>query len=441
VAEECEREASRFSGTTARLLAGGDIDINKVERAFKDAALAEGNRAFLAFLSGLPESMPICPECGGTMLSQGKREKSVVSMLGEGWLARTYYKCGQCGIHTFPKDGILGISDTSFTPGVKRAVARLAASEPFESASQTLWELCGINICSKDTERIAEAIGESIEAKHSSMIEAAFSGHEDLAHTTKGNIPVLYIEYDGTGIPVVKAEVEGRAGKQEDGTAKTREMKLGCIFTQHDTSENGQPRRDKSSTSYFAAIEKAEDFGRRVYAEALRRGTLTAGRVVIIGDGAKWIWNIADLHFPDATQIVDLYHAKEHIWNLLKAIVSDEIERKRMKDRMCVLLDAGDIPALTAMISVLPANGAEKQALVRTEAAYFANNASRMDYAAFKRLGIFVGSGVIEAGCKNVIGKRLKQSGMHWSVRGANSIAALRCKILSKEFAGHLSVA
>jgi hypothetical protein len=355
-------------------------------------------------------------------------------MLGEGYISRTYYECGNCGAHAFPKDGALGIKGTSFTPGVKRAVARLAAYEPFEIASQTLWMLCGINICSKDTERIAESIGETIEAERMLLVENAFSDDRDPVHASGDPAPVMYIEYDGTGIPTRKAETEGREGKAEDGSAKTREMKTGCLFTQHGTDDKGQPMRDKGGTSYFAAIEKADGFGRRVYAEAMRRGAGNAGRRVIIGDGAKWIWNIADTHFPDATQIVDLYHAKEHICELLKKLVGEETERGLIKDRMYTLLETGRILALTAAMSALPVEVREQRELLRTETAYFKNNAHRMNYASFRRQGLFVGSGVIEAGCKNVIGKRLKQSGMHWSVRGANSIAALRCAVISGDF-------
>jgi hypothetical protein len=319
------------------LLASGGVDISKAEQAFKDAALAAGNEAFLTFLSSLTERTPTCPRCGGMMRSQGKREKRIVSMLGEGYISRTYYECGDCGAHIFPKDEALGMSGTSFTPGVKRAAARLAASEPFESASRTLWTLCGINVCSKDTERIAESVGGTIEAERISLIEDAFSESRDIVPACDSPAPVVYIEYDGTGIPARKAETEGRAGKGEDGAAKTREMKTGCIFTQHGTDEEGLPVRDKGSTSYFAAIEKADAFGRRVYAEAIRRGAGNAGRHVVIGDGAKWIWNIADTHFPNATQIVDMYHAKEHICGLIKEVVSDETEGKLLKGRMYAL--------------------------------------------------------------------------------------------------------
>jgi len=367
------------------------------------------------------------------MTSQGYREKRVISLLGEGTFKRKYCECENCGAHFTPMDEALGISGTAFKPGVRRAAARLAAADAFEGASVTLREIGGVDVCAKDVERIAESIGASIQKECDAMIDDAFSECDKLLDTSPG-VPVLYIEYDGTGIPVTKKETQGRLGKQEGGQAKTREMKTGCIFTQHGIDDRGRPVRDKKSTTYFAAIESAEDFGRRVYAEATRRGAQNAGTVVILGDGAKWIWNIADTHFPHAVQIVDLYHAKEHVSDLLKALVPNELERKPLNDKMVECLDAGNIPALIALMSELPAKTEDDRASIERETGYFLNNANRINYAMYKAQGYFVGSGVIEATCKNVIGKRLKQSGMHWSTRGANSIATLRCSVLSGEF-------
>ena len=415
------------------MLAEGNIDIGKAEQAFREAALAEGNAAFLSFLSALPDGTAICPVHGSVMRSVGKRKKRIISMPGEGMISHTYFECEKGDAHAFPKDAALGISGTSFTPGVRRAASKLAALEPFETSSQLLWELSGVNICSKDIERIAKSTGQAAIDEYQSQIEVAFSDNEnDIDVVTHEAVPVMYIEYDGTGVPMRKSETEGRAGKQDDGTAKTREMKTGCIFTQHGKDEEGRPIRDRYSTSYFGAIEKADDFGRRVYAEALHRGMQAAQRVVVIGDGAKWVWNIADLHFPEAIQIVDLYHAREHIGDLLKATVPDDGERKVLKEQMYAFLDAGYIPSLTCMMAFLPQDTEERQNLVEREVAFFMNNAHRMDYATFRQQGLFVGSGVIEAGCKHVIGKRLKQSGMRWSVYGANCIAALRCQYLSE---------
>ncbi len=133
-------------------------------------------------------------------------------------------------------------------------------------------------------------------------------------------IPKLYITIDGTGVPTVPKETEGRRGKGEDGRARTREVKLGCLFTQAGFDEQGRPARDPHSSSYVAVVESAEKFGEALYAQAVRRHVQQAEKVIIIGDGARWIWNIADEHFPHAIQVVDLYHAREHLAGIAKGV-------------------------------------------------------------------------------------------------------------------------
>jgi hypothetical protein len=239
---------------------------------------------------------------------------------------------------------------------------------------------------------------------------------------------------DGTGIPVVRKETEGRAGKQDGQPAHTREAKLGCVFTQATVDEEGYPIRDEASTSYVGASENCDQFGRRLYAEAWQRGWARAEKKVVLGDGAEWIWNQASLHFPEAIQIVDLYHAREHLWSLgAKLYPNDSPAQKRWvmvrKDK----LDQGKIERLVASLRSQSASRPELAEDLRTDANYFEDNKERMRYPKFRKQGLFIGSGVIEAGCKTVLG-RLKQSGMFWTVRGANAIIALRCCQLSGKF-------
>ncbi|MCL2768424.1 MAG: ISKra4 family transposase [Synergistaceae bacterium] len=416
-------------------MASGDaVTLLEIERGFRDAALRGGNILFTKFLSEMKDTAPICPVCAtqAPMVDLGVRNKRIVSLLGEGTISRTYFGCG-CGQHRLPKDELLDIENTSFTPGVRRVVSQLAACDSFERSSETLEEVCGIYVCSKDTERIAEAVGAAIESNNVKQIEEVFSLTETKRPTALP-VPIMYIEYDGTGVPVMKRETSGRKGKQEDGTAKTREAKLGCIFTQTGLNDKGEPVRDKNSTTYFGAIETSDEFGKRLYMEALQRGVTSAKKVVVLGDGAKWIWNLADDNFPGAVQIVDLYHAKEHIYDFIKDTFSDEDTRGAKNKEWGALLEEGKIQELTAEMTRYAGIGEEAEERLEREVNYFKDNTKRMQYGDFKKQGLFVGSGVIEAGCKNVIGKRLKQSGMHWSVRGANAITSLRCSILSGEF-------
>ena len=419
---------------TARLNSGEPVTLLEIERGFRDAALRGGNVLFTKFLSEMNDTAPTCPECTseGHMKDLGARSKNIVSLLGEGTITRTYYGCG-CGYHSFPKDELLDIESTSYTPGVRRVVSQLAACDSFERSSGMLEEICGIYVSGKDTERIAEAVGAAIEAKNAKKIEEAFSlNGAGLSAGT--NIPIMYIEFDGTGVPVMKRETSGRKGKQEDGTAKTREAKLGCIFTQTELNEKLEPVRDKNSTTYFGAIETSDGFGKRLYMEAAQRGVASAAKVVVLGDGAKWIWNLADEHFPKATQIIDLFHAKEHLCDFIKSVFPDAEMRRAKEKEWMELLEAGKIEELSKEMAQYAGSSEEDREELEREVNYFRDNAKRMQYKYFKSQGFFVGSGVIEAGCKNVIGKRLKQSGMHWSVWGANAIIALRCAILSGNF-------
>jgi hypothetical protein len=360
------------------LNAGEKITIDEIERGFRDAALRDGNLLFTKILSEMKVKAPDCSQCGSAMRNQGHRSKNIVSLLGEGTISRDYYTCMECGSHAIPKDQLLHIESTSFTPGVRRSTAKLAACESFVNSSAALRELCGIYVSSKDTERIAHAAGAAIETEKVAQIDEVFSSHES-PQSHKPRIPIMYIEYDGTGVPIMKRELFGRIGKQEDGTAKTREVKLGCIFTQVNVNEKGEPVREKNSTTYFGAIETSESFCKRLYMEASNRGSACAEKVVIIGDGAKWILNLAYENFPNAIQIVDIYHAKEHLGEYIKTVFSDLEKQAMIKYEWSSLLDAGDIEKLIfAMSQFITSNGPDKQSDLQRQVNYFKENALRM---------------------------------------------------------------
>jgi hypothetical protein len=333
-----------------------------------------------------------------------------------------------CRAGVIPKDVELDVVGTCFSPGVRRMMGRVGAKEAFDEGRRDLKELAGIVVKTKSVERISEAIGQQAEGVFQAERHAALSGK--LAGVEAA--PTLYIAIDGTGVPVVARETEGRKGKQNPERAKTREAKLGCVFTQTLLDDQGRPRRDEHSTTYVGAIESAEQFGPRIYAEAVRRGLKRAGRVVVVGDGAPWIWNLADEQFHDAIQIIDLYHARQHLIELAKSVYGQAATKAAdWAAGRSQQLDEGNIEAvLTALRRLRPGDEAA-QKTVRSALHYFQSNASRMRYANFRSQSLFVGSGVVEAGCKTVIGHRLKQSGMQWTVRGANDIIALRCLQLS----------
>jgi hypothetical protein len=287
-------------------------------------------------------------------------------------------------------------------------------------------------VTTKAVERQAEALGAEIATQEQEEIQQGLQ--LDLPQMRGPAVPVLYVEMDGTGVPVVSAETEGRAGKQSE-QARTREVKLGCVFTQTTVDARGRPTRQEGSTTYTGGIETSEAFGRRICVEAHRRGWNRAQKKVVIGDGAPWIWNLTDEHFPGAIQIVDLYHARQHLWELSGKLWPTEERRRRKWTRKGEKkLDGGRIESLVRDLRSLSSAAPQAAELLRHEADYFAVNAQRMRYSAFRRQRLFVGSGVVEAGCKTIIGSRLKRSGMFWRVRAANAIIALRCHRLSGKF-------
>ena len=366
--------------------------------------------------------------CGQTARYAGRRPKTFTSVLGPLTLERAYYHCDTCRAGVCPRDRALGLHATSLSPGVLRMVGLAASDFSFAAASDLLWELAAVRVETKQVERAAEALGREVAADE-----------REVAETVPSPAPTLYLGLDGTGVPVRPTEVEGRRGKQPDGSAKTREVKLATLWTAEGRDKAGRPVRDRGSVSYNAAVESAASrdtdplpsaFAQRAYREAQRRGFDTAARRVVIGDGAPWIWRVADEQFPGAIEIVDIYHAKQHLCEVAKAIygAGTDLADQWARDRRAEL-DAGQLRAVVAALRIHVETTPEARRCIH----YVFGNRHRMRYPQFRAKGLCVSSGVVEAGCKQ-IGDRLKRAGMRWTVAGANAIIALRCCILSGRF-------
>jgi len=361
------------------------------------------------------------------------REKVIDTVLGPVTLRRAWYHCARCEHGLAPRDGEQGVAGASMSPGLRAMNDKAAAVAPFTPAAGLLEDLAGVALTVKRVERAAEASG--------AAQAAAVRGRSALI-TSRKVVPLppspapdkLYAVIDGTGVPVTSKETAGRQGKGEDGRARTREVKMAVFFTQDKLDENGYPVRDRASSSYIATFEPAAAFQRLVRAEGIRRGADHVRQLTIIGDGAAWIWNLAAAAFPEATCIVDLYHAREHLHSLTRSLEfmlgdhKDAWLAARLED-----LDYGFIDGIAAAVRTYPLEGVKKDEAEK-ELGYFLNNAPRMRYHWFRSRGLFVGSGIVEAGCKSVIGQRLKQSGMHWTVNGADAIITLRCTEASSQW-------
>jgi hypothetical protein len=402
------------------------------------AALHQAGAAALGQLLQFPAPPPDqrtipCP-CGSQARYRELRSRRILTVLGEVELTRPWYLCPRCHDGQCPVDRQLDIENRDCSPGVRRMDALVGQQASFDRGREQMKVLAGLDVTAKSVERTAEAIGADIADREQREIRKAVQ--LDLPVIVGEPIPILYVQMDGTGVPVVNKETAGRKGKVDNQPAHTREVKLGCVFTQTGWDKEGYAIRDPESTTYTGAIETAEEFGRRIYLEAWNRGWSRAAKKVVMGDGADWIWNQADLQFPNAVQIVDLYHAREHLWDLVRRLhPNDSVSQKAwMKIHQKRLLDKGKIEKLVLSLRSIESDNTEVVEKIRNEADYFERNAERMRYPKFRRQHLFVGSGVIEAGCKTVIGSRLKQSGMFWTVRGANSIIALRCCHLNGRF-------
>jgi len=247
------------------------------------------------------------------------RDKVIDTVLGPVTLRRAWYRCARCEHGLAPRDAELGVAGQSMSPGLAAMTCKAAAAVPFAPAAGLLEDLAGVRLTVKRVERAAEADGAA--QATASRTRAALITRRKLVPLPPDPLPdKLYMVIDGTAIPVTSRETAGRQGKGEDGRARTREVKMAVFFTQDKVDDEGYPVRDRASSSYIATFEPAAAFGDLVKAEGIRRGANHVRQLTVIGDGAAWIWGIATSKFPEATQIVDLYHAREHLYSLTRSL-------------------------------------------------------------------------------------------------------------------------
>jgi len=339
-------------------------------------------------------------------------------------VSRNYFYQPETQTGRFPLDQALGLVH-SFSPALVRLAARAAAKEGYESASQDLLAQAGVHLEGRQIQRLVNLSAPGVAAQL-----------EQGANLKTDPIPILYAEVDGTGVPMVEEELEGRPGQQEDGSAKTREAKLGAIFTQTKTDQEGLPVRDHASTTYVGSFEGATEFGSRIRAEGLRRGLARAGQVVFIGDGAAWIWELARVNFPAAIFILDLYYALERLHALCAGLYGqDSPWAARMAHTWTAMLKNDQVGQVIAAARRRRQDlGPPPQDALEKQIAYFEHHQDKMRYQTYRQQGLFYGSGVIEGGCKSVIGQRLKESGMFWTEAGATSVLNLRLALKSNRW-------
>ena len=385
-----------------------------MEQTFRQCLLQAGVGIFGKMLQQRVDQMDAAHQPPPQCRRHGRRPLRVATLFGEVTLMRDYYH-GDDGGHC-PADALLGL-EGSATPALARLVCRAAARQPYGAASCDLAEYGGIQCDERQIQRVVQNIGPDC--------EPWLAGQPATAKA----VPIVYISCDGTGAPMRKKELEGRKGRQADGSAKTREVKLGAVFTQHKVDEKGRPIRDHDSTTYVGGFQSAEDFGLLLRDEARRRAVGSAQQVVFLSDGAAWTEGIARQCFAGAVSILDFYHAAQRVHSLAAHFP----DPKRHASRWIKLLLKDQVARVITQARVL----ADAQSGFKDpedNLGFLERHQERMQYGTYRKAGWFIGSGVIEAGCKNVVGQRLKQSGMFWSEAGATCVLNFRTLFLSRRF-------
>jgi hypothetical protein len=292
--------------------------LEAVETAIRTAMLRLGGSLLQRLLAADTGHRGPWIDCGAGHRTQfvSYRAKQIETVLGAVSVRRAYYHCAECGRGVLPRDDELGVARASLSPGLRRMTARAAAVVPFATAAGLLTELAGIRLPTKRIERAAEADGTAAADRIAAEATAIARRRVAVLPPSTPLPDKLYLAVDGTGVPMVPAATTDRAGKAADGRARTREVKLACLFTQTTVDETDRPVRDPDSTSYLASFAPASQFATLVHAEARRRGADHVRQLVVLGDGAPWIWNLATAILPEATPIADLYHAREHLHDL-----------------------------------------------------------------------------------------------------------------------------
>lgn len=378
-------------------------------------------QAVAAVAAAQPLSPPPCPQCQAPMrLVEPARARHLQGLVGEYRLVRPYWHCPPCHRGLAPLDAALGIGPGALSPGLARVACRLGIEEAFAPAAAILYETLRVDVPDEGVRRITEGIGQVAEAEQQAAIVAARAAQEPPPPEVAP--AQLLVAVDG-----VTVHTEG----------DWHEMKVGVVTplgpeTWTDPA-TGRVCQRPGPQSLCAGLEPAALFWWRLYCEARRRGlgAATVVLIVVLGDGADWIWKSAArfLHVGRAqlVEIVDIYHAWEHLWQVANAVHGTGSDAAAawvgpLKER---LLEEG-VPPVLAALSQLQPPGADAAEAVRKATAYFTEHAARMDYPTFIARQLPIGSGVVESANKTLIMAREKGAGMRWSGPGAQAVASLR---------------
>jgi hypothetical protein len=409
---------TRFLATDSGQLAAQELDLEVLLRA---AVFKSTNQLMAHLFQKVANRIDAAYQPKPGYARKGRAPLTIDCIFGSFQIERDYYYHEAKHSGHYPTDVALGLQEGGKTPALARLVCLEGADQDsYQQAEEHLKETGGIHISARQIQRLVQQVGAAAQT---------WQEREALRPLPEAKpVPIFYVSADATGVPMRKEELQGRKGKQPDGTAKTRSAYLGCVFTQHETDEKGHPVRDYESTTYVSNMGPLEEFGPLLRQEAIRRGMGQAQKVVFLVDGAEGLENMGHLNFKDAIQVVDFFHGADHAGDVVEALLGskEHPEYKARRSRWVRRLLGNGVKNLIEETRTECAGKPQAQK-VYEELGYFVHNIERMQYRTFRRQGLFVGSGVVEAGCKTVIGTRCKQSGMFWGTPGAENILALRC--------------
>ena len=445
-----------------------DGDLKALEQKIYKGVLELGRKLFQCRINQSGEKAPgkRLGECGHEQHLVDYRTKQILTMMGQVEFKRAYYQCQgakeqkgeqrdqkqRCPGRA-PVDQVWGIDQRRTTPGVQEAIGYLCARLTFEEAAETFSRFLPLHMTARQAQNLMEPVGKALAEKEEKVLKAFF---EQAAHKhtnvqeqqellTLKSIERLYIEMDGIMERLRRGTVEMEASEKKRTGDVYRELKVGAIFE----AERGRERSElvpdvwvdtpkENSMRYVARRTAKGDFDQLLYGLARQSGLEQAKQIVVLGDGAPWIWKLASEHFPGAVQIVDLYHAQEHVWQVARAVYGPQTVAAEVwaKDA-CALLVHGNIEELAATIAALPPiapEPGESRSVPEKAVDYFTTNAERMRYPTFRAQGMHVGSGIAEAACKTVVATRLKRSGMRWTPGGLDALLPLRTCVLNQTY-------
>lgn len=400
--------------------------------------------------------------CGHPQRLVSRRQRQLLTLLGPIRIQRAYYQCvppkrqvGEeaertCSHGEAPFDQQWGLSSQRSSPGMQRLISYLSATLTQHEVAEGICRLLPATISARQVLNVSQPVGEAFLRREDEQVQQ-FLAEGKSAHSSEAEqraaraepIKRLYVEIDGDMVRLRRASVPMEKQEQERQGDVYREVKVGAVFL----AEPGRQRSElvpavfvdmAGPIRYVARRTRAEDFGPRLSTLAQGMGLQRAKQVVILADGARWIWNLAQEQFPGAVQIVDEYHARQHVWEVARAAFATDISsREAWAKAVIEKLSEGEIEEVIAAIEALPPLAPEAgkaRNLLEIEADYFRSNRQRMRYPTFRAQGMHLGSGIAEAACKTVVSTRAKRAGMRWTPEGLDALLALRTSVLNQQF-------